>query len=390
MATSTKKAGGGKLRLKKGIRKKTGAALEKAQVAQAKSAPKKKRKGAAQGTVQGKLAEAADQVAGKGAIKKKKSKLPKRPLGEVNLFKSAVLFVTLFGKPGNIRKVRSEDAEVTIDGKAMTKAEEKQMFRVEKQLLNSPELKAIGGFDQKVRKKIERFSIRWPLRRGCYLIPIALLKEAKGVFKEELVNRQQMVDKFIVAYPGLIEEAKERLGPAYDPDQYASQDVMARRFIMKHQIEEAVTPESIKTLDEALFEEEEGRLRDEMRAMHQHVTNDIRTGILKSIRRFTNSLMPTKDGKRKGLYESNIENLMFFLKTFGAKNVVDDKDCENIVGQAMALIKKVGTSDNAVVLTSSLRSDDDLRAEILTDFDKIGDQLESMTYEDESRMVTIV
>ena len=117
------------------------------------------------------------------------------------------VFVKLhLGLLGNSRKVSSAQVEVDAD---------KNLIRVSKTLLDSPELQAIRRLDGELRHYL--YDMCLPFEAGIHLLPIGLIETVDARLHEFEANREELVEVFFAAYPRLCEEAAGRLRTLYNP-----------------------------------------------------------------------------------------------------------------------------------------------------------------------------
>ena len=101
------------------------------------------------------------------------------------------VFIKLhLGLLGNSRKVSSSQVEVDAD---------KELIRVAKTLLDSPELQAISTLDGDVRRFL--YDTCLPFEVGIHLLPLGLLETVDEKLNEFREKRRVSVEVFLFAYP---------------------------------------------------------------------------------------------------------------------------------------------------------------------------------------------
>ena len=268
-----------------------------------------------------------------------------------------------------------------------TERRRKDCFEASKILLKSPELKAVKAFDNKVRQAVFGFAVESPFNRaGIYLIPKDAYPIARDFLKKKQGEREILVQKFMDVYPARREEAKVDLGAAYDPSDYPNEHKMRSKFRMEWKVRSMDSPKDIESLGEAIEKEEREKYAEEARDTCSEVAYALRSGFKTALDRIIQALKPSESGKRGRLFDSNIESLLQFLETFGAKNaLVQDEDTAKLVEAAKSLVK----GKDADYILYSCRKNADFRETILKKFEEIAAEAEELVVEDESREILL-
>src|SRR4029077_9349317 len=124
----------------------------------------------------------------------------------MDLARKTVCIKVSLSTMGNTRKVSTAQIEADAD---------KDLLRVSKRLVDSPELKAITRFDGEIRRFL--YSICLPFEIGIHLLPIAALETVEHRLREFAENRLQLVHAFLSAYASLCLDAAKRLRGLYNP-----------------------------------------------------------------------------------------------------------------------------------------------------------------------------
>ena len=101
---------------------------------------------------------------------------------------------------GNSAKVSTAQVECDTD---------KDLLRVSKKLLDSPELEAIRSLDGEIRRYV--YDTCLPFEAGIHLLPTALIEMVEARLADYRSQRDQLVSLFVSAYPRLCEDAARRL-----------------------------------------------------------------------------------------------------------------------------------------------------------------------------------
>lgn len=104
------------------------------------------------------------------------------------------------GLLGNTRKVGASNIEVDAD---------KELIRVTKVLIDSDELRMIRRLDGELRRYLNDTCL--PFEAGIHLLPLPLLETVDEKLQQFEQKRRDLVESFLLAYPGLCQQAAARL-----------------------------------------------------------------------------------------------------------------------------------------------------------------------------------
>ena len=254
------------------------------------------------------------------------------------------VFVKLrLGALGNSRKVSSAQVEVDAD---------KNLIRVTKTLLDSPELQAIRTLDGEVRHFLYDMSL--PFEVGIHLLPLGLVEGVDEKLREFKGKRGELVESFLNAYPRLCQEAAGRLRTLYNPADYPPVDEVRSHFTFNWQYVSYGVPDQLREISAQIFHEEREKAVVTMSEACSEIQQVMRASLLELVGHLRDRLADREDGKPERLRESTVQKLRDFLGTFDLRNVVNDQELKEQVERARALL--VGTTTDAIRNTTELRS----------------------------------
>ena len=254
------------------------------------------------------------------------------------------VFVKLrLGALGNSRKVSSAQVEVDAD---------KNLIRVTKTLLDSPELQAIRTLDGEVRHFLYDMSL--PFEVGIHLLPLGLVEGVDEKLREFKGKRGELVESFLNAYPRLCQEAAGRLRTLYNPADYPPVDEVRSHFTFNWQYVSYGVPDQLREISAQIFQEEREKAVVTMSEACSEIQQVMRASLLELVGHLRDRLADQEDGKPQRLRESTVQRLRDFLGTFDLRNVVNDQELKEQVEQARALL--AGTTTDAIRNTTELRS----------------------------------
>lgn len=284
-------------------------------------------------------------------------------LAAADLWKQAVALVIETRRMGIRRIVTGHAPEGT----------DPEMVRVSKAILSGPEYRAIARCDHRIRVRVARLGL--PISsyfKGATVIPVTLLDEVEDRLDEYQATRRGAVDAFIAAYPSLVEQAKVRLGPLFDPEDYPPGETLSELSGVSIQYLTFDIPGVLRHCSERArrraMAEGRAKLVEATEEMQRHLRETF-AGLVSHLR---DRLAPDPvTGERKVLRASGVQRLLEFLDTFGARNsVAHDTDPAVLVAQARALVAGVDLPD--------LRTNDALRREMRRELDDLTAQLDRL------------
>src|ERR1039458_8147366 len=141
-----------------------------------------------------------------------------------DLARKTVFIKLHLGLLGNSRKVSSSRVEVDAD---------KDLIRVAKTLLDSPELQAIRTLDGELRRYL--YDTCLPFEVGIHLLPLGLLETVDEKLREFREKRSVLAEVFLDAYPRMCQEAIGRLRTLHNPTDYPPVEEVGARFTLSWQ-----------------------------------------------------------------------------------------------------------------------------------------------------------
>jgi hypothetical protein len=225
-------------------------------------------------------------------------------------------------------------------------AAEKKMLKMEKSLLDSPELKAISAFDLACQIWLSSAALPSYLMSGLYRIPVAKVRAIYDGLVERERMRGELVSAFLERYTALKQEAAALLADQYDPADYPKIDVVASKFKFEYffmDIDEV--PDQLKSIDAAIY----GEAVRKTEAKLAQVVADIRLGMSEAfsevIAHMAERLQTGPDGKPKVFRDSLVNNLTEFFEDFPLRNVTNDEGLTALVQKAKAVMAGITPDD---------------------------------------------
>ena len=264
----------------------------------------------------------------------------------VDLAANSVMLVMRLGRLGNRRKVPTDMVQVDADPDAV---------HVGKELLESPELKAVVTEDNAIRQWVSVRSLPafGTLRDGVYRVPLALVDQVDEELEEFRQRRQALIDKFLERYPAMVNEALVRLRALYNPADYPHLDQVAARFTFDYRYLSFMTPE---TLSARLLARERVKAAAEISTEVEEIKLALRSSFGELVYHAADRLRVGPDGKKMVFRDSLVQKLEQFFQYFNQLNIVDDSELGGLVERARAVMHGLAPQE--------LRDNDSLREQV--------------------------
>jgi hypothetical protein len=264
-----------------------------------------------------------------------------------------------FSRLGNSKKVNN--SQVTVDA-------DKDLIRVNKKLLDSPELDLIRQADSELMNYLSSTCL--PFAKGVRLIPRIMQADVTKKLREHATKRELLIDGFMRVYDIEKQRAEYRLAGLYNAADYPPAAQVRNKFSFNWRFITFGPPAELASIDRTAYEEEREKAEKEMSTAVQEITTVMRTTVAQMMFRLQESLTPKEDGKQRKLYDSAVESLQQFLSTFNLRNVVNDRELAAQVERARAVLSGVSVE--------ALKTTDGLRETVRKSMEEIGGQIETL------------
>jgi hypothetical protein len=252
--------------------------------------------------------------------------------------------------PGRSRHANKESIQTDADKKELV---------LTKRIFDSENYRKCIRIAVKTRNWLNSRAVPSPLKEGTYLIPLALLDSVEAKLQETISEYKEAVAEFIAEYPQLIEQWKEKLGSHFDASNYPSPESMKKRF----SIERMVLNFSPARPDEINQSAEIEQAIVEIKAA-------LRAGLLGLVQKLAGMLGERKDGKKRGFQDQALDGFKEWMELLPARLVVDDKELMKLAERATKLLAGKSADD--------FRDMDDVRVQVKSGLEKVGERLEGL------------
>lgn len=243
---------------------------------------------------------------------------------------------------------------------------------VSKDLIDQKELRAIRKLDGSLKGWLASRSV--PSRvikgNGKFLVPLSLVIDVDRRIVAHKVEREELVKQFVEKYDELKAAAAERLKTHYNEADYPPADEVAAAFTIEADFIPLNVPAALRELDRSLFERKQQEADLKWADATVEIREALRAAYSELITAMTEKLGADEEGKPKVFRESLVTRLKDFLDTFESRNLTNDAELSRLTAQARELMSGVGVRD--------LREKGDLRAEVLSKFEQIKGEMDTM------------
>ena len=262
------------------------------------------------------------------------------------LTQSSVLLALHLGRLGNTRRVDPNAVEVDAD---------RDMVHVSKVLVDAPEYRVIATFDHQVRTHIYQRSLPiMTLKAGIYRLPVDLVQELDDELVAFQSQREELIDKFMEVYTDHINRVETRLRALFKSSDYPSSQAARLAFIMEWRYFVTDVPEVLSHLSKNILNRERRKAAAAVQTEVGEIRAALRNGFAELLDHAVDRLGYAEGGKKKMFRDSLYENLATFFKYFNQRNIVGDRELQEIVDQARNVLGLVGSAED-------LRTDDGIR-----------------------------
>ena len=281
-----------------------------------------------------------------------------------DVLRRAVCLELKTGVLGTLRKVNTDQVEVTPDAGETEARADKALLRVSKRIIDSEELRKIVSHITIVRSNLRFYAVPTSVfRYGCYGIPLAMVDRVDAMLQDAERKFRGLVSDFIAVYPRLIAEAAERLGELYVPSDYKTTEEVRRMFRFEYSYATFDVPSTLQGISSALFEREREKAAAKWNEAGAEIRDAMRAGFAGMVDQMVEILSPGEDGKPKRFKKSSVDGFRDFLSTFEGRNITDDADLGRLVEQARRIL------DGASI--ESIRKDEPIRERLLARFEEV-------------------
>jgi hypothetical protein len=229
---------------------------------------------------------------------------------------------------------------------------DKALLALTKRLVRMPETAAIRQHDAKYRQYLKDNAI--PLRASWWLVPIGMFDRVRDRSRDwERVRQEELVPRAALAYPAQVDLMRGPLGPNFNPMDYPPVERFMACFWVQWRFIDIGVPNVLREIRAEAFEEERAKVRAEADRAKTMIEQHLAGSLLKITDHLADLLRPKANGRKPGLRDGALNNLLEFLDTIALRDVTDFRDLQAVTARLRA---------TAQGLTVEALRDDEVRA----------------------------
>lgn len=272
--------------------------------------------------------------------------------------------VMLYLSMGRLRTRRK------INSNAVTSDIDVNLLHVSKDIMESPELKAIGEHDTEIKTWVRARCLPSPFKKkGILILPVRLIAEVANRIEESRLARIPLIEQFLEMYEQRKEEAKPKLGSGFNEQDYPAIEKVREAFTFEFQMWELSAPGQLAAVNRDLYQRELVKMQN----MWSEASHQVSAVLLQEFRKLSahmaDKLAPTEDGKAKIFRDTTVTNLTAWLDLFQVRNLGDDQELVAAVDKARQAIQGIKPD--------TIRNSDSLREQLAQDFAAITEQVDA-------------
>jgi hypothetical protein len=236
---------------------------------------------------------------------------------------------------GRMRQVKNLEVVTGAD---------KSQLRHTKKLIDSPELEEIRSQDGYLQRHLNSVSCHYD--KSTRFVPnIELAKLYKAMVAYQTIRRPKLVADFMKAYRKLevlnFAPLAEALAEQFHRGDYAPSDEVEAGFEFSFELRPvgkinlAGLPDFIVAMELEKEETKRAAAVDEWTKTMRVALHGVVTNLFDALKK------DPITGKRKKLFDSNVENLVDFCRSFPSRNLGNDTECLALRNKVMSLMKGV-------------------------------------------------
>ena len=199
-----------------------------------------------------------------------------------------------------------------------------------------------------IRTKFYDNTLPWGVK-GIQILPSANYLAFMTDFRKERAEYEQLVNRFVPAYPQLVADAQNLLGASYKASDYPDVEDIADKFRMDMQ----VMPVPNDDFRVNIADEELARIQEEVQARVTQASQAAMKDVWQRLYDKVKHLADKLDDPKSRLHESTVQHIAEMCELLPRLNFADDPDLEAMRQEVEA--KLVGHSKDALVTDPTLR-----------------------------------
>jgi len=301
---------------------------------------------------------------------KKEVKIEKNP----NLAEGTVVLDMEIGRITNSRRLPKHTDAIETDA-------DRKMLRVSADLYDSKELKAVNRFLHFTSKWVKGKSSPSFFRGGMFLVKHEVVEEIHDYLLQREQELEPLVEVFATVADERKEEARKRLGRAFDGSKYPTPEQIRAQLRIEWRWLTLETPDSLKQVSESIWKSEKEKAQDQLESAVQGIEAMLAQEAKGLADHMIERLTPGEDGKQKVFRNSMVTNLTEFLDNFSFRAIGTSQELSAEVERMRKLLEGVDPK--------ALRENATLRDDVAEKFVEVSKKLDTMVTAKPKRFIDL-
>jgi predicted secreted protein len=285
-----------------------------------------------------------------------------------------VMLSLSLGQVSNRKKLDSDTSAIQTDI-------DREMLHVSTELYDSKELRACQNYLSRLRLKIKAVSVPSFFRGGISLVKHEALEQIDDLLAEAVEEFRPLVDAFASVSEERKEEARARLGSAFNAGHYPNPEQIRALYSIQWKWFTMDTPDSLKRISRKIYEREVEKAEESIQSAATNINKMLAAEAKKLTDHLIERLSPGEDGKPKTFKQASVANIAEFLKTFRLRNIGTSEDLDKQVRRMEKILEGISPDD--------LRKNATLREDVSEGFKKVAESLEPMIIDKPRRAINL-
>lgn len=253
------------------------------------------------------------------------------------------------GLPGQSKQA---DTDQVYHGTA-----DKELLRVSKKILKSPEVDAVRKHDQKFKTTLKKRNLAMPsrLRGGFFRISKPNLNQIHKLRGEFLQERAQLVERAVATYEQRRIETMSALDHLANEGDYMSVAEFRDKFYASIEYIPDDAPTFLDGLSPEISEEMKREYQETMKSNVDEIILALRAQFTDYVTNLADRLACTEDGRKPNLHGSTLNKVKNFIDDFQNLNIANDAELEILVNKAKSILDGTSTDTKEIVKNQDLR-----------------------------------
>lgn len=284
-------------------------------------------------------------------------------LEKMQVAEDTVILCLTIGRVTNTRKVSSHDESIQTDI-------DRDMLHVSVDLYDSDELRKCNTFLGHLKARVREFAMPSFLKGGMYMVKHEAIKQVDDIILQAKEEFKPLVEAFADVAEEKEQEAKVRLGSAYDSSRYPTRSQILQIFSISHNWFTMGTPASLAKIDKGFFLREKEKHAAMIEQAGDQITKLLAAEAKGLADHLIERLTPDVDGNQKRFKKSTVDKIHEFLQNFNLRNIGSSGELEKHMETMRVLLEGVDAQ--------SIRLSDTLRDDVREGFKRLGESLDGL------------